>query len=320
MGKQDILMHNYVPENLRIGGSWWSAAHVLLSSQGLRTHDVSVPKISDEQLGRVLDLDPGVIFLYWRWPMESQPDRHSAYERQLSILDWAMDKKKPIVIFDGDLQPGAEEAADAARYAGCQVKLVAPMLYPKAGYEQLFYPMVHYSWAQIQAKRYDFCYVGNNYGRYDSMKTVLNNQFFAQLDNRIFGNWMKPSPYRASPETVKLDFPFVQFFDPIQPFEAMLELSSARFTYHFAKPEYERYGFVTMRWQEAAAAGCLGFATDEFRLTKELELAYRLPLETASSTDRIQYLKAVKAQYQTLRFLFPPINWSSFFYDMTKAG
>ena len=320
MGKQDILMHNYVPENLRVGGSWWSAAHVLLSSQGLRTHDVSTPKISDEQLGRVLDLDPGLVFLYWRWPMELYPERQAAYERQLSILVWAMDKKKSIVIFDGDLQPGAEEAADAARYAGCQVKLVAPMLYPKAGYEQLFYPMVHYFWSLIQPKQYDFCYVGNNYGRYDTMKATLNKQFFAQLDNRIFGNWMKPSPSRATSETVKHDFPFIQFFDPIQPFEAMLELSFARFTYHFAKPEYERYGFVTMRWQEAAAAGCLGFVTDGFRLTKELDLAYRLPLETAYPADYSEYIKAVKSQYKVLRYLFPPDNWSSFLLNMTKAA
>lgn len=307
MGNQDILIHTY--NNPRVGGSWWPFLQLNLSLHGFRTHDVSVPAPQSE-LPRAFAAKPGLIFLYWRWPMDPSqyPDRQAAYERQLDILDYAMENKVPTIIYDGDLQPGAEEAVDLLRYSDCQAILAAPMLFPKKGYTQLFYPMIYLLPSFKYEKLYDFCYVGNNYGRYDQMKEILNRPFFSESKNYIFGNWLIPSPNRQSIEQIKADFPYVTFGTPVEPEMVRPALASARFTYHFARPDYNECGFVAMRWQEAASAGCLGLMTEDFVAPDNFRNVFGLRPEAAYESDT-NYRSMVTSQFRIIELMSSFQRW-----------
>ena len=317
MGKQDILFHTYAGKPSSVGGTWVQILKANIAQDGFRVHDVSSPTADAEAVDRMLSTKPSLIILYWRWPMDERryPDRQQAYERQLDLLDYAIDSKTSVLIFDGDLQPGAEEATELLRMAGCNVKLAAPMLFPKRGYIRLMYPMSH-RLPTFVPKMYDFCYIGNNYGRYEEMVEVLSRPFFEGKRNHVFGNWLNLSDEREKPEQVKVDFPYVNFNPPVPPESVTDLLARARFTYHFGKPEYNECGFMTMRWQEAASAGCLGLATDCFRLTSSLETAFRLSPQKAY-VDPMSYASGVVSQYRLIEYLCQYRQWSPVLRDLT---
>lgn len=316
MAKDDIIFHTYIGNPSIVGGRWWPILKSNITAEGYRIYDVSLP-VDEAGLDRALRVKPGLIFLYWRWPMDDRryPDRQAAYLRQLTLIDYAIENKTPVLIFDGDLQPGVEECAEALRFNGNRVVVAAPMLFPKRGYMRLMYPMC-YSLPKFVPKLYDFCYIGNNYGRYDEMRGVLGLPFFENKTNLIYGNWLDFSIDRQTPEEIKRDFPFVQFKGRAQSNEVISLLSRAVFTYHFAKPEYNSTGFITMRWQEAATAGCLGLSTTSFRLPSEMKDQFRLNPDKAYA-DAVAYRSMVLSQYRLLEFISRYDQWSPVLRDLT---
>ena len=221
---------------------------------------------------------PDCIVLVWRWNMPGYPQRCAAWERQNELLDYAYKHEVPVLIHDEDLQwdNGVNDPIDNLvefKAAGIPMALTMPAFYPPKGYETLHFPYafrdsVHDVWSPTRV--YKRSYIGNNYGRYEQAK-----EWLARTECDVWGNWMDPHPDRQSPENVKVTFgPKVTFHDRLDQRYVKQVLGRSISTVHLAKPDYCTYGFIALRWAEAAFAGCLAFVPDEYYLPKHWWLAF----------------------------------------------
>ena len=305
-------------------GLWFSSIIRHFANLGHEVWNVSVGEMTDrkDSLDRVFANPVDLIILIWRWPMDEElyPRRAAAYERQLELIDLAIQNKTPVLIHDEDYKEGAIEAHDLLNRSGVRCFLTSPALKIIEPYRWLPFPLIHSRWtpkASLSNKFYDFVYVGNNYERYDQMKAFLNNPANKYASTHIYGNWLIPSETRQSPEQVKQDFPTVTFFDPVPQDKVLNILVKYFFTAHFAKPEYCKTGFITMRWQEAVSAGTLAFVPDEFWLPPEIESRFK-GLNQNKLLDPIIYNTTLAYQYQYIRALSDIDEWTRILDDLVN--
>ena len=308
-------MHTYRGPS-SVGQSWWESLCYKLAHHSFIPLDAStVEGQKDAPLDQVFSELPDLLFLYWRWPFPEGTRKQEAYLRQQELLDFALGARIPVLILDGDLQPGVLDVADNLRRYDLKVVVAAPMLYPRAGYRQLFYP-VSYVWPMpiafpFQFKKYDFAYVGNDYRRYEQMQWYLNNPTHAGMDMRIWGNWLD---YNEEAK-LKKDFPYVKFMGRLPQDQILDILGPAYFTYHFAPPEYCDCGFVTMRWQQAASSGTVAILPNEFKASATIRKLFSYQPEDFYSDGNL-YRSIVNQQFSAISSLSDFTQWKSLIHEM----
>lgn len=268
------------------GGAWTRALWSYFQSKGHNVYNVSVGENSKriEALSNGINSKPDVIVLCWRWPMAQYKSRHHAYLRQTSLLDYAYHENIPILIHNQDLKFEPIDACDKFIQAGKRIAFTMPAFNPPEGYESLHFPCPYdldsSEWAiptrkELESRPYDYAYIGNNYERYEQIKAAWGDP--NKISNvHIWGNWLEHSKHRESPETVREDFPHVEFHGRL-PQERVLEtLNQSLFTHHFCKPLYSKYGFMTIRWSEAIAASCIAEVSSDFNMPNEYKEFFHL--------------------------------------------
>lgn len=293
-------------------GIWFNAVVNHFIGRGDEICNVSVGEKYDRGpvLTRFFAKPVDAIILIWRWPMNSElyPRRAMAYERQLELIDLAIDHKIPVLIHDEDFKDGAYEAYSLLRSKRVPVALTAPSMFSPT-HSFLPFPMYYRRLAAaFVRKSFDFGYIGNNYERYSQMRDWLKHPPIDFLTYHFWGNWLETSPERESPEQVKRDFPHVTFKGRLTQDQVISQLSHYRFTCHFAKEEYCKTGFVTMRWQEAACARTVAFVPDSFRLPAWMKPAFNF--DTSDILDPQYYQKIADAQYQAIQSISLVSEWS----------
>lgn len=260
------------------GGQWTKAlwksfedlANTTITNVSVKESGIKCPTLDQANEGGP---PPDVIVLVWRWDMgDKYPMRTEAWHRQNELLNYALKHKVPVLIHDEDCQwqGGVNDPrADYAEFiaAGVPMALTMPAFYPPVGYETLHYPyafrdMQHATWDNTRA--YPRGYVGNNYGRYEQAVEWLGG-----TRSDVWGNWTDPHPDRQSAEQLAVDFgDGVRFHGRLDQRQLTDVLEQCVTTVHLAKPEYCSYGFLALRWAEAAFAGTLAFIPEEFRLPR----------------------------------------------------
>lgn len=220
----------------------------------------------------VIDIkECNVIFINWRWAMPEYPERQALYERQMSIIREAVEKKIRVIVHDQDHKISAQ---DFEYLRKADVLLTTPELFPREGFEELHYPLP-YSFTAVTASNRspfmtmpDLAYVGNVYERYEQAMAFLN-PFSKERVVDVFGNWLEPGPDRPGPEKVKADMPNVRFKGRISEKAVISSLLTANSTIHLFKPTYAT-GFMALRWGIAAAAYTPAFVPRDFRLPEAI--------------------------------------------------
>lgn len=201
----------------------------------------------------------------WRWLLPNLPqyaERNALYDRQNKLIEWCIRHKIPFLVHDQDLKMTFEEQ-DWVRSNGGHI--ATPSLFPEHGEIQLHYPNP-YLFGEIPSRQVDqLVYVGNNYERMEQAVRFFND-FSFHCHTVVFGNWMETGPGR-DPKLIRTLFPWVAFGGRLPQTRVIDVLSKSRATVLLHKPEYGYRGFVTIRWAEAASAGCLPFIPVEFALS-----------------------------------------------------
>lgn len=312
-----ILLNTYEPsltdgnDNTSTGGGQW--LQYLIDKLTEAGHEVVNASVGESDLrihalGKALGQQIDVILLCWRWPMEDYPQRHAAYERQQFLLNLASKTNTPVLIHDQDLKSNILQ--ELTLYPRLRCLLTMPAFNPPPGYSTLHFPNPFNlnvplpSKAALTERLYSHTYIGNNYERYDIMKQTWGHE--AEFTSNIWGNWLEPSSNRESPEQVVKDFPSTVFHGRLPQSEALTVLGQSMFTQHFAKPEYDEYGFMTIRWCEAAAAGCLAFCDPLFIMPEAYRNAFvesRMAVEDEG--DYLTYLHLQRRIIESVQSIEP---------------
>lgn len=262
------------------GGGQWTLNLWDQTLKGMYdVHNVSVGESGDnvDELHAGLNSDPACIVLVWRWPMPDYPQRHKAWVRQCALLDYALNKRVPVLVHDQDLMsPDTRDPKtqlQPLKDAGIPVRITMPAFYPPSGYETLHFPYPfrtqrHTPWSS--QRLYKRSYVGNNYQRY-----AQTREWFEEVEGDLWGNWLEEGPGRESPEQVLIDFGVgPRFHDRCDQRQVQTILERSVATVHLAKPIYCKHGFMTIRYAEAALSGTLAFVPYEMRIPPFWRLAF----------------------------------------------
>lgn len=203
---------------------------------------------------------------------KSYKERNMAALRQARIIDACMGGDTRILIHDQDHK--MLKVQSKALMSSPNVTMASPELKPRKGFERLMYPNP-YEIRNHMVNRMPFfgewqsVYIGNNYERWDQWREFVAKPAELGIRTKCFGNWMEPHPDRQTPEEVKAAAPTILF--PGRLSQRMIVETYLEFdiTVHLAKPSYNKSGFVTMRWAEAAAAGTFAFIPSEFKHVPE---------------------------------------------------
>lgn len=304
------------------GGLWLPALFSFLESKDIYVDNGSVGENEirySEFYNSLLHAEAFII--QWRWPMPRSFSRGAAFDRQMKALYFAENNGIPVLIHDEDYKD-SEIFDRLAKYPNLRYKLTSPAFNPREGYSTLFYPFPKMEQRFLPlADRFEtFAYIGNNYERYDQMKTYYGG--WQDYPISIWGNWLEHSDERESPEQVVKDFPCVSFKGRL-PQNAVGEvLSRSMFTHHFAKPAYCTEGFMTIRWFEAALSGCIGIAPDEFTLPSEWEDIFKFDTETieALMMDEFYYRSVLNSQLDLLRTIDGSQQWYDLLVSLVHTG
>lgn len=249
-----------------------------------------VPAVDESPVLPPLDGVDGVVF-YWRWhiPGERYIQRNNSVKRQWALIRWCHEHGVKFLIHDQDREINYDYMVDYIKERGGVI--TAPLLNPPEGVRRLMYPdpFPHTrSTVDYDYRNEELVYIGNNYDRYEQFTRLLAPAA-KLLHVRMYGNWLEPSAVRQSKEQITQDAPFVKFYDRMPQAGVIDRLEQARYTMHLARPIYCDEGFVTIRWAEAVAAGCLAFIPGEFYPINELKSSYVYTPEEL--LERISYMK-----------------------------
>lgn len=261
------------------GGSIWTKAlmtHLIHSGHHIRWLGPQTILLGDLEIGPSLPEDVDVIVFYWRWQMsKSYKERNKAHVRQWAILNRCAKKGIPFLVIDGDHKMKKDDVLYIQKTTNGI--LTAPELAPRKGFERLIYPN-SYPIRDPRAFRIPFfqenemVYIGNNYERWTQWLEYIVAPSNLGMETICFGNWLEPHPDRQSPDEVKEVAPHIKFPGRLAQNSVIDQYLVHDCTVHLAKPSYCKTGFITMRWAEAAAGGCLGFIPEEFKhVPSELE-------------------------------------------------
>jgi hypothetical protein len=240
---------------------------------------------------------------------KSYKERNMAALRQSRIIDQCMSHNVKILIHDQDHKMLTVQAKALA--SSPNVTMASPELKPRKDFERLMYPNP-YEIRNHMINRMPFfgewqsVYIGNNYERWDQWVEYVAKPAGLGIKTKCFGNWLLPHPDRQTPKEVKAIAPTILF--PGRLSQRMIVETYLEFdiTVHLAKPSYNKSGFITMRWAEAAAAGTCGFVPREFKhLPEELQIAYVKDGDELftrySFMSEDDWRKVVEAQQQWVR-------------------
>lgn len=312
-----IALNTYSPaftDNVMLSsatGLWLRDAITPMVRAGHEILNVSVGGVSnrDEEFERAFAKKVDAMILIWRWPMDEDqyPRRSQAYERQLELIDLAIDHGIPVLIHDEDYKPGAIEAFELLKMNNVPVNLTAPAMF-SPNHNFLPFPKPDGMLMTRVTKEFDFGYIGNNYERYEQMKKWFKYPPIDFHSIHILGNWLSPSPNRESPEQVKADFPNIYFGSQVPQNMVIKQLAKYRFTCHFAKDEYCSTGFITMRWLEAVMAGTVAFIPTEFKLPTWMKPAFQFP-DPYELLNQEFYDHIRNKQAEAVAHIFNSGNW-----------
>lgn len=319
-----IGFHTYEPaisqgnDNTSAGGGTWLRALMAYLSEKADVYWVhgeddasAVPehaRMSLETAAEELD----VLFMPWRWAMPAYPERHQKWMDQTWLIG---NMKGHIVIHDEDHK--LNEADEITLKSMDNVTLTTPEMNPRSGYRSLLFPMpFHPPSSEFYSIKYDqlfgnedgerathLIYIGNNYERYEQTKKYLSlfEGMSPFMNIQVYGNWMEPGPGRQPPAVVAGDFPNVDFLGRLPQEQVLAVMSGAASTLMLHKPSYGPQGFMTIRWAEAVAAGCIAFIPKEFWLPKEMKALFdadHLVVHSAKDLlEKFDYVTARKARY-----------------------
>ncbi len=217
-----------------------------------------------EEWGEFPDLD--VIFMEWRWPTFKNDKLHpnhkpelyeSDLDRQRQILDH-YHGKIPIIVWDTDLKITPE---DEKRYPGL---IIADPSFEtnKLTRDRVSLPF----WTDWQDlfECSDplslYGYIGNNYERPDEFKRFYFSTAESLRDigvqTSMYGNWLKESPERESPQSLIRNYKYVTFNHRMNFYESMKMMNKFICTTHTSKPRYYETGFMSPRYLESLAVNC----------------------------------------------------------------
>lgn len=236
-------------------------------------------KIANDVLGGT-----DVLLVSWRWHLgEGYEERNAMYEYQMWLLRMAYARNVPVVVFDHDHHMTPEDFSLCIRRGW---KVYSPEFYPQDGGLTLFFPnslghemarnmLFDEKWhdTSLTAKR--LCYVGNNYERFELAQKFLNPyaERLVRITHKenigvdVYGNWLEYSPNRQHQNEVLAKLSSVNFKGRISQGSVINVLSQYRYTVHLAKDSYNKRGFITPRWLEAAASNTLAFIPDSFNVS-----------------------------------------------------
>lgn len=271
MAKINVLLNTFEPaltdnnwNTSMAGGAWWLKLFGYLKRYGIEVNNVSVgendlrTEVFDNAVANINDVD--AILLYLRWPMDGEryKMRQAAYQRQLDLVTIARKSSIPVLIFNGDLMETGYDIANEIEWSS-RCHMYMPALAPWVNYKTLHFPCpfddTDFRNVPPVDKTSKFCYIGNDFKIYDQVK-----RFAGAKCGVIYGPW----PEKHDAEKLKQDFPCINFLGRLDQRKIFDVLSLAMYTYHFAKPEYLTCGFIAQRWYEAAVAGTVAFADQQY--------------------------------------------------------
>lgn len=312
-----IWINDYQPaitdgDNLNsAGGGLWIDALM----GGLEEKDISSVFVGPSKTTtspRIYGRPPSAIVLNWRWQMPAYPQRQIAYERQMFLIEFAKEHKVPVLIYDLDLMDpqGVIAAHDDLARAGCVCIVSCPAFSPKVEHYTKLMPVApstNYMNPNHSKKNVYRMYIGNNYGRINQMKREWGKKSFV-----AYGNWLELSDGRESPEELSKMFPHGVFKGRLPQDKVFETLNTAYTTTHFAKPIYGCWGFITQRWAEAAIAGTIATAPEDFKhsLPADVYSAFRPQLrEDTVVHNAYAYNEVLRMQRQVVNNIFGLEPW-----------
>jgi hypothetical protein len=243
-----------------------------------------------------------VIILNWL-----HEEKTVSYQHQVELLDGAAKHGTPVLIFDqnGSHEEGSENdplvELSMFESVGIPMKLTMPAFFPLERYETLHipYPFERGRNKPFHTNRlYKRSYVGWKDERYGQAL-----EWYRGNESDIWGNWLEESP-----EQTLMDFEVgPRFHDecPQDKVQTVMQRSIA--TCHLGTPEQCSLGMLTLRYAEAAEAGCLAFVPWEMQLpafwrnvfTSEEEI-WKMDLEADTNHTEKYLLSEMQNQQQLL--------------------
>jgi hypothetical protein len=269
----NILWHTWEPgldgdgKTSGGGGAWTKFLFDQFGKAGHKTFwfKSHVPR---ESVDWIPTFDVDVAVFCWRWELPNLPqyeDRNNCYDRQNKLIEWCIRKKIPFLIHDQDLKMTFEARDWITTNGGV---IASPSFYPDPGEVVLHYPNPYkFDKVTFQFQDAKLVYIGNNYERLEQAIRFLV-PFSEKYPTEVYGNWTEDGPGR-NPRTTMGMMPNVNFKGRLDQANVIETMKQTKATILLHKPEYGSRGFVTIRWAEAATAGCLPFIPAEFNLPRE---------------------------------------------------
>lgn len=280
------------------GGAIWTR---YLWKQLDRHHNIGVVNISGRPNLVGTNFDAAVFCWRWNFPRGiGYDERADAYEKQMHLLDECYRAGIPIIVHDQDHKIGS----DLTHLRSLGAHIYEPSLAPRDGVGSLLFPYpfgrpIAPKMSDYRTRLHSMSYVGNNYERYPQFveyfggekwktpPTPFYSGDFVQWGPSVWGNWLESSPLRETPERVMRDNPNVHFLGRLDQSMVQEVMAASFATIHFAKPSYNSAGFVTIRWAEAVAAGCIGAIPEEFNTLGQMKELVVSPSTIEAWTDRV---------------------------------
>lgn len=225
--------------------------------------------LKEETLSGMLEDEPitateaDVIVLNWK------KDGQEHYMDQQDLLESALMLGTPVLIFDqqGGHEENPVEILDDPRIeldmfnkSGVPMKLTMPAFFPLQDFDTLHipYPFQRGRHKPFHTNRlYKRSYVGHSDERYGQAL-----EWFREIEGDLWGDWLE-----GSHEQTLIDFGVgPRFHDvcPVDQVQTVYRRSIA--TVHLGTGQQMELGMLTLRYAEAAEAGCLAFTPWEMNL------------------------------------------------------